>query len=103
MPCRRTWGALAAAWVAILAFQQIDRLTAPDFATPPALRVDPALLTLWLEQRRLLAEFGSIPGGGPVFPRAPVHLPSPEKSHPAPDAARPLGVLKPAPVHLAIA
>ena len=55
LPCRRTWGGLAAVWVALLAFNltqaEHGQTVAAKFATSPG-----ELRLAFLEQQRLLAE-----------------------------------------------
>ncbi len=97
-PYRRTWAMLATAWIAILAFQQLDRLVAPPFATgrhaSSATRVDISLLALWLEQRRILA---ALAADTPLQP-APAR-----EALPPPGSPRPLGCIARAPARLALA
>lgn len=90
-PCRQAWTALACVWVAVVACQQLDRLTAPTFELPAPRHADPALLALWLEQRRFLAELGARADEGLVSPRTASH----EKSRPASGTNRPMSLLVP--------
>ncbi len=96
-PYRRSWSALACVWLAILAFQQLDRLSAPPLAparlASSAPAADTALLALWLEQRRQLAALAADSGmGDPLV--SPTRAPTREKV-PTPAGSRPLGVLSP--------
>ena len=65
-PYRRTWTALACVWATLLGIQQLDHLsTTPGLPDLPASRADSALLVLWLEQRRFLADLDARPSGPP--------------------------------------
>lgn len=87
-PCRHAWTALACAWLAILVFQQLDRLASSPLNNN---RIEPTttaapLLALWLEQRRQLAALTADP--------APRTVPSRE-TLPPPTPSRPLGCIAP--------
>ena len=102
-PYRRAWSALACVWIALVAFQQLDRLLEPPLA-PARLAssgpsTDAPLLALWLEQRRQLAALAAGYGMGDS-PATPA--PTREKALP-PAGSRPLGVLAPVTSRLAIA
>lgn len=101
-PCRRAWSALACVWLALLCFQQFDRLTAAPLATARVAASDSAsdavVLALWLEQRRQIAALAAGYGmGDSLVSPAPTR----EKAHP-PAGSRPLGVLAPETSRLAL-
>lgn len=93
-PCRRSWASLAIVWIALLSFQQLDRLVAPDFAPAPATSADVAVLAVWLEQRRLLATFA----GGVSSAELPAR-----ETPPPPAGTHPLGAIDLVPVRTAFA
>lgn len=91
-PYRQTWAGLACVWIALLVGLKIEHLTSP---LPPAQRVtdaDLALLALWAEQRRQLANlpidaYGAWPGTAPLRPQGA------RAAEPPPLQPRPLGAL----------
>lgn len=98
-PYRRTWATLATAWIAIFAFQQLDRLAASPFSTGrlasnTTASPEAPLLALWLEQRRQLAALAADPAPRPATTRETIPPPAPP---------RPLGCIAPAPARLALA
>ena len=97
VPCRRGWATLACTWAVLLAFQQFERLSAPALPGDSIAHADSALLVLWIEQRRQLANLGSF-SFGPSLPEESASSATTPSTlgNPAPATTpRPLGARSP--------
>ena len=74
-PCRRTWAALAAVWIALFIFNvsQRDKAELAARKLPPP---SPEAIMAWRQQERLLAELIGSPGTGDAEQRK-IFLPKP--------------------------
>ena len=74
-PCRRTWAALTAVWVALFIFNvsQRDKSELAALKLPPP---SPEAIMAWRQQERLLAELIGSPGTGDAEQRK-IFLPKP--------------------------
>jgi hypothetical protein len=92
VPYRRAWSTLACVWVALLLGLKIEHLASPVPPAQPITATDRALLALWAEQRRQLANlppeaFDAWPGSTPFRP------PGAPTEEPTSLRPRPLGAL----------
>ena len=101
LPYRRGWATLACTWAVLLAVHRFESLSAQAQPGGSIAHADSALLILWIEQRRQLAELGAMTSGR-LFPMEPASstTTSAPADDPAPGSARrPLGVLAPTRFH----